>query len=177
MEQLLQEACKGNKEAFTKLILEIRHDLYKIAKLRLNSDADAEDAIQETIIEIFKRIKKFNEIKYFKAWCIKILINKCNKIYNKNKRNSISVEDLEIENYYIYNTYKMESDIEFYSLLENLNYDEKIVIIMFYKEDFTTKEISKIIGVNENTIKSRLSRAKNKIKKYYESKEVINNGR
>lgn len=167
MEHLLKEASNGNKEAFTELIIEIKQDLFKIAKLRLKSDVDAEDAIQETIIETFTRMKKFDEIKNFKAWCIKILINKCNKIYNKNKKNNISIEDLELEKYYLESNNKLDSEMEFYSLLKELNYDEKIAIIMFYKEEFTTKEISQILRKSENTIKARIRRGKEKIKSYY----------
>jgi len=171
MEELIKKASNGDKDAFTELIMAIKQDLYKIAKIRLISDEDAEDAIQETVIEMFKRMKKFNEIRNFKAWYIKILINKCNKIYNKKKNNNISIEKLELEKYYISDNYKTESDIEFFSLINILNYDEKMAMIMFYKEDFTTKEISKILRTNENTIKARLHRGKEKIKNRYERSE------
>ena len=59
---------------------------------------------------------------------------------------------------------RTEEDIDFNLLLRNLKEEEKIIILLFYNEKYTTKEISYILGINENTIKSRLNRAKNKIK-------------
>ena len=64
MEELVKKAQKGNKEAFTELIYEIRHDLYKIARCRLSCEDDIEDTVQETMIEAFKNIKKLNLLIY-----------------------------------------------------------------------------------------------------------------
>lgn len=86
MEELVIKAQKGDKEAFTELIYEIRHDLYKIARCRLSCEDDIEDAVQETMIIAFKNIRKLNKSDSYKKWIIKILINKCNQIFNKNKK-------------------------------------------------------------------------------------------
>lgn len=161
IEDLVLESKKGNKETFTKLFLEIKSELYKIAKTRLINDDDIDDAIQETMLEAFKSIKKLKKTEYFKTWIIRILINKCNYIYKKKKKYIISYEAEEIEKY---TTDENSNDIDFYLLIKNLKYEERIVIILYYMENYTTKEISKILKVNENTIKTRISRAKLKIK-------------
>lgn len=75
MENLIKAAKNGDKEAFTELIFEIRHDLYKIARLRLSCNDDIEDAIQETIIEAYKSVKSLRNTTLFKQWIIKILTN------------------------------------------------------------------------------------------------------
>lgn len=80
MEKLILMAQKGNAEAFVQMVILIKNDLYKIAKSRITNEADIEDAIQETIIETYKSIKKLNNSSKFKKWIIKILINKCNRI-------------------------------------------------------------------------------------------------
>ena len=54
MEELIQKAKNGDKEAFTTIMLSLEKDLYKIAKTRLKNDDDIYDAIQETIIEDLK---------------------------------------------------------------------------------------------------------------------------
>jgi len=87
-EELVNESKNCNKEAFTELILKYQKDLYRIAKMRLADDYDIDDAIQETMITAFKSIKKLKENKYFKTWIIRILINKCNEIYLKKKKES-----------------------------------------------------------------------------------------
>lgn len=62
----------------------------------------------------------------------------------------------------------MENNLEFYYMLKDLNYDERIAITLFYMEDYSIKEISKVLKTSENTIKTRLRRAKIKIKDKYE---------
>lgn len=168
MEKLIEKAKKGDKEAFTELIYGIRHDLYKIARCRLACEDDIEDAIQETIIKTFKYIKRLNKNASFKAWIITILINNCNTIYKKNKDRNISFESLELERtYQKMEEYKGLDDLDFYLTLKDLNYDERIVLILFYLEDYSIKDMSKLLKTNENTIKTRLKRGKDKIKNKY----------
>ena len=58
LEELIVRAQDGDEEAFTELILNISDDLYKIAKTRIKNEEDISDAIQETMIETYKSIKK-----------------------------------------------------------------------------------------------------------------------
>lgn len=169
-EELIKKARTGDEEAFVNLMYDIRFDLYKIARVRLSCDADIEDAIQETAFEIYRSIRKLRNEKSFMFWVIKILINKCNKIYKYNLRSKISYENLEMDNFITDNTDNYtEDDAEFYYLLEGLNYEERLSILLFYMEDYSIKQISRIMNVNENTVKTRLKRAKDKIKEKYES--------
>lgn len=164
-EQLIEKAQKGDKQAFTDLVLGIKIELYKIAKSRITNESDIDDAIQETMIELFKSIKKLRDPKKFKMWAIKILINKCNKIYKKKHKKDISIDEYNVEKFIITNSFKeIEADINFYNLIKNLKYEERIIIILYYMEKYTTKEISKILHMKENTVKSHLFKAKKTIK-------------
>ena len=169
MENLIIKAQKGDKEAFTELILEIRNDLYKIAKCRLHSEDDIEDAIQETMIKTFKSIKKLNKKQSYKKWIISILINECNNVYKKNKSKNVSLDSLDFEDTYSsIDNYNNLVEQDFYTLLHGLKYEYKITIMLFYVEDYSIKEISKILKTNENTIKTWLKRGRQKIKQKYE---------
>ena len=108
MEELVKRAQNGDKETFTELILEIRNDLYKIAKCRLYSEDDIEDAIRETMIKSYKSIKKLNKKQSYKKWIISILINECCNIYKKNKKVNISFDNLSLENNILKKTYTGE---------------------------------------------------------------------
>ena len=169
MEELVEQAKHGNSEAFTKLILQIQNELYKIAKMRLSNDDDVNDAIQETMFMAFKSIKKLKENKYFKTWFIKILINECNKVYKKRK--TYSNEEFDDKSFKISNFENefeiINSDINFRLVLKNLEYEERLLLTLYYAEEFTYKEIGKILKLNENTVKTKISRTKNKIKKVY----------
>ena len=164
MEELIKKAQNGDKDAFTSIILDMNDELYKIARTRLNDENDIFDAIQETMISSYKSIKKLKDTKCFKSWLIKILINKCNDIYKKKK--IISIEQNNLQEY-IQDTTELDNNLNFIAIINCLNYNERIAILLYYQNQFTTKEIANILHTNENTIKTRIARAKNKIKNNY----------
>lgn len=154
-------------------MLLLKSDLYKTAKTRLRNDDDIYDVIQETMIIAFKSIKKLKQIEAFKSWIIKILINRSNTMYRKNKNNIIAFE--EIENYNITNNMEnIENILDFEFICKNLKYEDRIIIILYYMEHFTDKEIGKILNLKENTIKTKRTRAKQKIKEVIKKGENIN---
>lgn len=170
MEELIIQSKQGNQEAFTQLILSIKLDLYKIAKTRLSSDYDIRDAIQETMIIVYTNLKKLKDNSKFKSWVIKILINECNKIYKKNKNKNKINKSIILESFDNSDNSIQEanSKIDFNMLINCLDYEERIIITLFYNNSYSCLEISKILNKNINTIKSKLNRARNKIKKNYE---------
>lgn len=168
MDLMIKKAQKGDKEAFIKVINQYTQDIYKVAKARLNSEEDIGDAIQETILSAYKNICVLKETTYFKTWIIKILINKCNDIINKNKK------IVYVEEYYDYSnnnlsTYDttIEENIIFSETLSTLSEDYRLVVVLYYVDGFNTREISEILNEKEGTIKSRLSRARQQLKEYY----------
>lgn len=175
MDELILKAQKGDIVAFTEIILSIKNDLYKIAKTRISNDDDIDDIIQETMIETYKHIKKLQDPQKFKAWTIKILINKCNKLYKKKYKKDVSIDKYNLDNYIILNSQKdIEDDLNFYSLIQDLKYEERIIIILYYMERYSIEDISKILKLNKNTIKTHLHRAREKIKiNFYEKEEVL----
>ena len=153
------------------MILYIKDDLYKIAKTRIANETDIEDAIQETMIETYKSIKKLNDPNKFKKWVIKILINKCNRIYRKKYKTDISIDEYNVETLKSNNIIDVENKLNFYDIIKILNYEERLIIILYYMEDYSVKEIKSILKMNENTINTHLYRARQKLKKNYGGNE------
>lgn len=170
MEELVLRAKNKDENAFDELILSLEKELYLIAKMRLKNDDDIADALQETILLCFKNIHKLKEVTFFKTWVIKILINECNKIYRKKEKYKISLQDKELEKH-IKTEENYDDEIEFYLLIKDLEPDEKLILTLYYSSRFTTKEISKMLKKNENTVRSKITRAKNKLKKQYGGKD------
>lgn len=174
MEELVEKSKKGDEEAFTKLMISLESDLYKIAKMRLECDDDINEAIQETMIEAFKSIKKVRKPEYFKTWIIRVLINKCNKIYKKYKKNQTLEDKLKMNsNQTNYDEELKNSELDFFILIKILNYKERISLTLYYLENFTTKEISRILKEPESTIRNRISRAIQKLRKIYKGGDNI----
>lgn len=162
MRKIVEKAMNGDKDSFSELINYLKMDLYKIAKVRLKNEDDILDVIQETIISSYKSIKKLNNPDNFKKWIIKILINKCNNIYLEKNNKNISLE--EFTNIYEYEDEKDFLNIEMEDILKYLNDEEKMIITLYYLEDYKSKEIAWLLDMNENTVKTKISRAKNKLK-------------
>ncbi len=166
MEELVEKAKNGDKEAFTKLILENQIKLYKIAKARLRNEADIEDVVQETMLILYTKLSKLKDNTKFEIWLYKILINQCNKKYRKNKINLLPLEM--IENQKIYSTEeKIENKLDYEKILDMFSEKDRIIILLYYSNGYTTKQIAEILNKNENTIKTKLRRMKLKIRERY----------
>ena len=164
---LVSKAKKGNGKAFTQLIEENLKSIYRVAKGILNNEEDIEDAIQNTILKAYSNIKTLRNEELFKTWLIKILINECNKIYNFNKK-CISLEKVTEKQY----NDKYEN-LDLRIAVDSLSEELRLVITLFYFEDLKISEISEIMGIPEGTVKSRLSRAKDKIAESIDGKEIM----
>lgn len=180
MKDLLNRSLNGDSDSYTELIKLIQVELYKIAFSQLDNEDDINDALQETLINSYDKLHTLKNHDYFKTWIIRILINECNNIHRKRKRQlglfrkvSDSMDSIPYSEVDIQNT---ENNIDFDLLIKHLNYDERLVVTLYYKNKYTSTEISNILNVSVNTVKSRLLRTKKKMKQLYEE-GGLNNGR
>lgn len=167
MINLVKKAKNGDKEAFSKLIFSVQNDLYRIANIRLSNYDNICEAVQNTIVNAYLSINKLREEKYFKTWIIKILINECNHIYSNNK----NIMELDSSLKYFQGKDDINdtiSNLDFQKLLNFLNYEEKTIVMLFYAENFSVNQISKILDKPKSTITTKLSRSRNKLKKILE---------
>ncbi len=171
LSKLVKKAKKGNKESFCELITIVKKELYLIARTRLKNEDDIADVIQDTIETCYKNIRSLKKDEAFRAWIIKILINCCNKIYKIKGKNDISIEEEQIKNNLRSND-SIEEKIAFETIIRNLTNEEKTIMTLYYYYNYTTKEISKILKIKEGTIKSKISRAKEKLRNEYKGVEI-----
>ena len=173
LEELVKKAKKKDEIAFTILTHKIENEMYSLAKMRLYDDEDIYEAMQNSIILIYKNIKKLKDEKLFRTWSMRILINETLKILKKKKiyseRYTIFDEKISI---YDYKFEEIESKNNLKCLLKCLNESEKIAITLYYGRKYTTKDIAEILCESEGTVKSRISRAKEKLKKYIEEEHL-----
>ena len=166
--KLVRKSKKGNNLAFSTLIKSYEKDLYKVAIAMTKNDDDALDCIQEAILQAYISIKDLRQDEYFKTWLIKILINKCNALLKKNKK----ILNLDVS---IAENDKVEQSdrLELKDSINNLDSDLKIVVILYYYEDMSIKDISESLNIPQGTIKSRLSRARSKLKEMLSIDEEV----
>ncbi|KXA14381.1 Sigma-70 region 2 [Clostridium perfringens] len=158
---MVSQAKKGDKDAFLSLIDENRLSIYRVARGILNNKEDIEDAIQNTIIKSYEKIGTLKKEEFFKSWIIRILINECNLILRRNKK-TIFLDKLENEESYS-DDY---GNIELTSVVNSLSEDLRITTVLYYFEDMSTKEISEMLNIAEGTVRSRLARAREKLRDF-----------
>lgn len=164
----VKRAKKGNKDAFCNLIRINKLALYRVAKSILSKEEDVEDAISESILKAYKNIKSLKDESLFKTWLIRIVINESNNLYKKRIK-EVAVDREHFINIKTNDTYK---DLTLYNAINSLDEELRITTILFYFEDIKYKDIAKILSIKEGTVKSRLSRAKEKL--YHLLKEELN---
>lgn len=155
----VKRAKRGDKEAFCNLIRLNKVAVYRVAKAILNKEEDIEDAVSESILKAYKNIQTLKDEAFFKTWLIRIVINESNNLYKKRSK-EIAVDKDHFKNIKVNDNYK---DLSLYNAINSLDEDLRITTILFYFEDMKYKDIAKILNVKEGTIKSRLSRAKEKL--------------
>ena len=159
IEKLVRRSIKGDNNSFAKLIKYYEKDLYRVAISYMKNDSDALDCIQDTILKAYEKISSLSKPEYFKTWLIKILINNCNTELMKKNR-LVSIEGVETSTAY----YDSNSKSEMFEILDELSEEYRNVVLLYYYQDLTIKEISDVLELKEGTVKSRLSRAREKIK-------------
>ncbi len=159
-----------NKSEFIDKVTSIERKLYLIARSKLNNEEDIKDAIQDTIYSAYKNIAKLSDISKFDFWIIKILINSCNTIYKRKKHvELVSYDNDKFQQTIIFNNLEdFEQNIDFNILLKLLSKDEKLIFTLYYSDNYSVNDVSTILNINQNTVKSKLKRAREKIKKYIE---------
>lgn len=158
----IQKAKSGDADAFIALMQSYMQSMYKIARSILKSDEDVADAIQETILSCWEKLEQLKERRYFKTWMIRILINKCNDIWNEKKR-YMSEDDLPECPVFDSNYDNAEWDV----VLNALDEKYRLIIVLYYVEGFKTSEISKMLSIPESTVRTRLARGRNHLAKLY----------
>ena len=136
--------------------------IYGIAFRYMGNRPEAEDVYQETFLTYFKREREFKSEEHRKAWLIKVTINNAKTLLMKRQYpdeidESIADNDDPI---------KKEEAIDLRDAINKLKPEYKEAITLFYINDLPVREIAAVLGVTENTVKLRLTRARKKLKEF-----------
>jgi RNA polymerase sigma-70 factor (ECF subfamily) len=142
--------------------------IFRLAMTYLKNIPDAEDVTQDVFIKLYKHKKEFSSAEYEKAWLIRVTINASKDVLKSAwlKRNVPIMEDIAFE-------HKEQSDLFF--TVHRLDYKYRIVIHLYYYEDYSIKEIAKILKIKETTIQTRLQRARKQLEEILNREFQFNN--
>lgn len=147
------------EEKFIHTVKRNSQRLFVIAFSYLKNKHDAEDALQNTFLKLWKSKIEFNDDLGIDKWLTKVLVNDCKNFFNLSLRQNKSIEEV-----YDVSTFDKYFNVDLYNAVMSLNKKERLCVILFYYDDLTISDISKVTGIKESTVKSLLKRSRNKLK-------------
>jgi RNA polymerase sigma-70 factor (ECF subfamily) len=174
---LIASARKGDARAFNQLVLLYQSMAYNQAYRILNDRDAAADATQDAFVSAFKAMRKFRGGS-FKAWILRIVTNACyDQLRSKQRRPTESLDDTLVEQDYVgYLRDEAERPDEFAERQElnrairqgisTLPLEQRNILVLSDVQGLSYQEIVEVTGLSLGTVKSRLSRARTKLRDY-----------
>ncbi len=163
--ELMLQCQKGYKNSFGKLVTPYLQDAYSISYTILKSKEQAEDAVQNALIEAYMNIMANKEIHKFRSWFLTLVASRSIDLARKNIKEiklTIASKDTQISNTEtpLTNLIDKEMNNSVIGAVLALPMKYRTVIILYYFQDLKINEIAKLLELKEGTIKSRLYKAR-----------------
>ena len=149
----------GTDETISRIVGQYSAMLLKLACTRLQSTADAEDAVQETFLRLITSRPVFRDAGHEKAWLIRTTLHRASDIRRQRERIPLSIEEAALEEKAAPQT---ESDL--LSAVRALPEAYSAVIHLHYYEGYSIKEIAKLLRLPAATVGTRLSRGRERLR-------------
>lgn len=182
---LIHQIIEGDTKAFTVLVDRYKDLVFTLAIRMLKHREEAEEVSQDTFIKVYKSLVRFKEDSKLSTWIYKVAYNTCLDRLKMNKRKMDEVAIDEFTEHQIKSIdnaldklEKIEQQQSIQECLELLPSQDGFLITLYYFEDLSLEEISKIVEIDANTIKVKLFRARKRLATILEqriSPEIISN--
>ncbi|HCX63950.1 MAG TPA: RNA polymerase subunit sigma-24 [Eubacteriaceae bacterium] len=166
---LLKRLKNQDQDAYRELYDEYGSYALRTAFAITGNEANASDAVQETFIRIYLNISSYDGSRPFKPWMYRILINECNRLLKKNSKLAYIQDYKESSLRLSYSdSHRFEEYEQLYKGLQTLKEIHRLPLILKYLSGFSDEETAKVLEINVNTLKSRVHKGKQKLKKRME---------
>lgn len=174
-EELIQKAKQGDLEAFRQLISNYYPVVERFAYQIGSPASDIEDITQEVFLRVYRFLDTYSNAK-FSTWLYKITLNISRDIMRKNKRNLEKTKKMSFQREEVFlhiedHLLKDEAHKELHEIILHLNEKYRVPLILFYFHDKKYEEIAKILSLPLSTVKTRISRARQKVKEALDASE------
>ena len=174
--ELVRRAQQGDKEAFEVLVRKHQGRVFAVAGGILRTREDVEDIAQQVFLKAYFSIKKFDQRAAFSTWLYKITVNECWDLLRKRKVRPLVYEsDLSEEQAHKYQSReeggeyglnvseRLEAREQVQQWLDCLDEKDRTMLVLKEVQGFTVEEIAELMGLNGNTVKVRLFRARQRV--------------
>ena len=174
--ELIQQVLQGDQDAFSPLVEKYQKGVHALAWRKIGDFHIAQEITQDAFFRAYQKLATLKNHNQFAGWLYVIAAHLCADWFRKNPppEQSLEVTDMSEVNEVSYSRYVAEKQAAeadearrevVKKLLQKLPESERTVMTLYYLGEMTIKAISEFLGVSPNTIKSRLSRARDRLKK------------
>ena len=174
--ELIHRILDGDDTAFSDLVEKYQRQVHALAWRKIGDFHFAEEITQDTFLKAYKKLATLKKPHRFAGWLYVIATHCCQDWLRKKQIQTESLEDIDSEKLEpeAYSRYVAEQEVKAIAetqrqvvkkLLATLPESERTVITLHYFGEMTCEKMSEFLGVSANTIKSRLRRARNRLKK------------
>ncbi len=173
---LVTRARSGDAEAFEAIVIRFERQTLGIAHRLLGNTDDARDAAQEVFLRLHKYLHRFDEARELSPWLYRVTVNVCRDIgHHRRAGRTVSLEQEQAQGAldHLASDHDIESEIRaaqerriIAAALATLPEKERAAIVLRDIEGLETSAVARILGSSESTVRSQISMARVKIKKY-----------
>lgn len=147
-------------EHFTYLADKYMDTIFRLAFSYMKSQADADDITQNVLVKLYRTNRNFQSEAHLKNWLIRVTINECKQAFRSPWRRTEDIQEYA-------NTLALptEDQRDLFCLVMNLPPKYRVVLYLYYYEDHTSDEIAKMLDIPAATVRTRLARGREKLKK------------
>lgn len=167
--ELAEKAREKDPKAFASLYEMVYQDMYHMALYTLRNPQDAEDVVSETVMDAYTGIQKLRDADAFRGWIFKILSNKCKRRLKEYMNKPVELgEELMGTAAFAAHTRDPDENLQVREAFFRLGEEERLIVAMKVFGGYQSKEIGAILHKSHNTVRSKLSRALEKMQRYLE---------
>lgn len=148
-------------EEFAADIMALEQNLYRIALSMLHQPVLAEDAVAEAVCKAYASRRRLREREKLKPWLFQILVNQCRTMQRKHGR-EVPLETLTVE------PVQREPQSGLWDLVRRLPASQQSVIVLYYYEGYSVREIAKLLRLKEGTVRVRMTRGRETLRQWME---------
>ena len=149
------------EQQFTAVAEKYMDTVFRVAYSYLRCRADADDVTQDVLIQLYQTEKNFEEEAHLKNWLIRVTINRCKNIFRAPWHRAEDIADYENSL-----TFPEPESRELFEAVMALDKLYRLPLLLYYYEGYSQKEIAGILSLPEQTVRTRLFRARAKLKKH-----------
>lgn len=156
------DVASNPSDAVEQALNKFGNDILRLAYSYMKSRDDAEDIVQEVLIRFMQSAKQFTDEKHVKAWLLFVAANLCkDRLKSSQRKREVAIP----EGYDVAVSEVREEDSDIGQMVSSLPDKYRVVIHLYYYEEYSTKEIAEIIQKKEATVRSLLKRGREKLEK------------